>query len=69
MVPLEVYKIGGGSIRDWKNPYRDQITTIDKWMQCYGKKKNITDGTGRTLWFDCSFVSEENFQRIKGMVS
>jgi endonuclease VIII-like 1 len=69
IVPLEAYKIGGGSIRDWKNPYGDQKITMDEWMQCYGKKKNIIDGTGRTFWFDASFVSEANLQRIKEMVS
>lgn len=68
IVPLEAYKIGGGSIRDWKNPYGDQKVTMDEWMQCYGKKKNITDGTGRTFWFSEEFVSQENLGRIEEMV-
>lgn len=57
MVPLEAYKIGGGSIKDWKNPYGDQKITMDQWMQCYGKKQNTIDRTGRTLWYSEEYLS------------
>ena len=65
IVPLEAYNIGGGSIRDWKNPYGDQKITMDEWMQCYGKKSQVRDRTGRTLWFDRKQVSNENIKLIK----
>ena len=57
MVPLEAYKIGGGSIKDWKNPYGDQKITMDQWMQCYGKKQSTIDKTGRTLWYSEEYLS------------
>lgn len=57
-IPMEAYSIGGGSIKDWKNPYGDQKISIDEWMQCYGKMSNVVDGTGRTLWFDGKFKKE-----------
>lgn len=57
MVPLEAYKIGGGSIKDWKNPYGDQKITMDQWMQCYGKKKSTIDKTGRTLWYSDEYLT------------
>jgi endonuclease VIII-like 1 len=65
IIPLEAYKIGGGSIRDWQNPYGDQKITMDEWMKCYGKKSQIRDKTGRTLWFDKTLVSKENLKNIE----
>lgn len=61
-IPMEAYKIGGGSIRDWKNPYGDQQLTMDQWLQCYGKEVSTVDGTGRKLWFNSKYalLSEEN---------
>ena len=60
-VPLEAYKIGGGSIKDWKNPYGDQKITMDQWLKCYGREVSIIDGTGRKLWFNSKYalVSEK----------
>ena len=62
IIPMEAYKIGGGSIRDWKNPYGDQQLTMDRWLQCYGKEESTVDGTGRKLWFNSKYalLSEEN---------
>lgn len=57
-VPIEAYSIGGGSIKDWKNPYGDQPININQWMKCYGKMANTVDGTGRTLWFNDKFIKD-----------
>jgi endonuclease VIII-like 1 len=54
-VPMEAYSIGGGSIKDWKNPYGEQEISIDSWMQCYGKESSKIDGTGRRIWFNRKF--------------
>ena len=62
IVPIEAYKIGGGSIKDWKNPYGEQKMTMSEWLQCYGKKECTVDGTGRKLWFDNKYL-EINEQR------
>jgi endonuclease VIII-like 1 len=58
-IPSEAYSIGGGSIKDWKNPYGDQLININEWMQCYGKMANTIDGTGRTLWFNDKFIKND----------
>lgn len=62
IIPMEAYKIGGGSIKDWKNPYGDQQLTMSQWLQCYGKEAFTVDGTGRTFWFNSKYtqLSEEN---------
>ena len=55
-VPIEAYEIGGGSIKDWKNPYGNQYQTMDEWLRCYGKRAAIEDNTGRTLWFNPKYA-------------
>ncbi len=56
IVPAEAYKIGGGSIKDWKNPYGEQKMTMKEWLQCYGKKESTIDKTGRRVWFDKKYL-------------
>jgi len=64
-VPIEAYYLGGGSLKDWKNPF-DHLTLINfsDWLQCYGKKQKIKDASGRMLWFDPKFVSDHNLKNI-----
>jgi endonuclease VIII-like 1 len=54
-IPSIAYELGGGRLRDWKNP--DGELANQKWedfMKCYGRKNmnKITDSNGRTFWFD-----------------
>lgn len=51
-IPLESYVIGGGSIKDWKNPYGNQKISMNQWLKCYGKLESAVDQTGRRIWFD-----------------
>ena len=46
------YKLGGGQLKDWKNPTGEDPSSFKEWMKCYGKMEKITDGTGRTFWFN-----------------
>ena len=46
------YKLGGGQLKDWKNPEGTDATTFKEWIKCYGKLESCLDGTGRTFWFD-----------------
>lgn len=46
------YKLGGGQLRDWKNPTGEDATSFKEWMKCYGKLESVTDKNGRTFWFD-----------------
>jgi endonuclease VIII-like 1 len=59
IVPIEAYKIGGGSIKDWKNPYGEQQITMGQWLQCYGKKESTIDKTGRRIWFDKKYIKSK----------
>jgi endonuclease VIII-like 1 len=52
----EAYKLGGGQLEQWTNPYFDDKITFKGWLQCYGKKEKIKDKNGRTFWFDKKFL-------------
>ena len=52
-IPLLAYAKGGGSIKDWDNPFGEN-SIQEKFMLCYGndtmaKRK---DRNGRTFWYD-----------------
>lgn len=51
-LPTEAYLLGGGQLKDWKNPFEIPVGGFDEWMQCYGKMENFIDKTGRRFWFD-----------------
>jgi endonuclease VIII-like 1 len=54
-VPATAYKLGGGRLKDWKNPNGEaEPDTWEDFMRCYGRKgmEKITDSNGRTFWFD-----------------
>lgn len=48
------YAKGGGSIRDWDNPFGSD-SLQEKFMLCYGNKEKMDtrkDKNGRTFWYD-----------------
>ena len=49
-MPELAYIMGGGSIKDWKNPF---LKESGNFMKCYGNSDMIRekDGTGRTIWY------------------
>jgi len=52
-IPMLAYAKGGGSIKDWDNPFgSDSIQ--EKFMLCYGNKSMQTriDSKGRRFWYD-----------------
>lgn len=54
-IPILAYRLGGGRLKDWKNPNGE--TPPENWgefMKCYAIKgmEKITDKNGRTFWFD-----------------
>lgn len=56
LLPLQAYKLGGGQLKDWENPFGTKVD-VDSWsefMICYGNPKmsKITDKNGRTFWFN-----------------
>lgn len=57
-VPKEAYLIGGGQLKDWKNPFSVPRGGFEEWIQCYGKSdSHIIDKNGRTFWY---FQSQNN---------
>jgi endonuclease VIII-like 1 len=48
----QAYKLGGGQLKDWKNPDGEDPTHFKEWMKCYGRLEKSTDKTGRTFWHD-----------------
>jgi len=56
-VPDLAYIMGGGEIKDWKNPFKnetDYIRTRSDFFLCYGNRNmsQVVDGTGRRFWYD-----------------
>ena len=52
-VPNLAYARGGGSIKDWKNPFTDDFS--ESFFLCYGNKEDMDsrkDRNGRTFWYD-----------------
>ena len=57
------YKLGGGQLKDWKNPTGEDPTSFRDWMKCYGQMDKITDDTGRTFWFNPKWKQNETHGR------
>lgn len=51
-LPGEAYLLGGGQLKDWKNPFQVPDNGFEDWMQCYGRMTNTIDKDGRRFWFD-----------------
>jgi len=52
-IPMLAYAKGGGSIKDWDNPF-GETAIQEKFMLCYGNPKmlKIKDKNGRMFWYD-----------------
>jgi hypothetical protein len=59
-IPMMAYQRGGGSIKDWKNPFIDELN--ESFFICYGVKSmgQIVDRNGRRFWFDPKWVKKNN---------
>lgn len=56
-IPDLAYVMGGGEIKDWKNPFKnetDYIKTRGEFFLCYGNEtmSQVVDKTGRRFWYD-----------------
>jgi len=69
------YELGGGELKDWKNPFEtyEQITKDwNDFMLCYANKNmaNVMDSNGRRFWYDPIWnVSEEFWCHYSDMPS
>ena len=52
-LPLMAYVMGGGSIKDWKNPFGEEAVP-EHFFQCYSNPtmSNLVDANGRRFWYD-----------------
>ena len=52
-IPMLAYAKGGGSIKDWENPFGEGAIQ-EKFMLCYGNKEmsHKQDRNGRRFWYD-----------------
>lgn len=53
-IPSMAYVAGGGSIKDWSNPFTGAKEIHDNFMICYGRKGMAykQDRNGRRFWYD-----------------
>lgn len=52
-LPMLAFAMGGGKIKDWKNPFEDDYRKSDFFL-CYNNKSmsNVIDSGGRRFWYD-----------------
>lgn len=50
-VAEESYELGGGQLKDWKNPNGQDPTKFREWIKVYGKQASCKDKSGRKFWF------------------
>jgi endonuclease VIII-like 1 len=54
-IPLLAYNLGGGRLKDWKNPNGEEPPkNWGEFMKCYAIKgmEKVLDKNGRTFWYD-----------------
>ncbi len=47
----DAYSLGGGQLKDWKNPYGTEGANFEEWMTVYSKGSSLIDRTGRRFWY------------------
>lgn len=63
-LPKVAYILGGGQLKDWKNPYGIDANDFYRFIKCYGNPamSKIKDKNGRTFWYDTKW---DNINKIK----
>lgn len=61
-IPETAYLLGGGQLKDWKNPFGTENLSWDTFIKCYSKAEmcSIEDANGRRFWFDPKWKQLEN---------
>lgn len=50
-IPLESYRLNGGQLKDWSNPFDYDSKEFEKWVY-YQKGLSLKDSNNRTFWYD-----------------
>lgn len=48
---VESYRLNGGQLKDWSNPFEVDSSEFDKWVY-YKKGSSVKDTNNRTFWFN-----------------
>lgn len=61
-IPKVAYILGGGQLKDWKNPNGVDASDFYRFMKCYGNPimSKIKDKNGRTFWYDSKWNDVNN---------
>lgn len=61
LIPEYAYQLGGGKIKDWKNPF-EEINERSTFFRCYSQPNmaNGIDKNGRRFWFDPKWLEYLN---------
>ncbi len=51
----ESYKLNGGQLKDWENPFQKESNEFHNWVY-YQKGSKVFDSQGRTFWFDAKWI-------------
>lgn len=53
-VPTESYILGGGEMKDWKNPEKSSKESFQTWLKFYKHKNSLSvvTNTGRNFWYN-----------------
>lgn len=48
------YELGGGQLKDWKNPDGVSATSFKDWIKCYSRPDSLSkmDRQGRRIWYN-----------------
>lgn len=79
-IPETAYMLGGGELKDWKNPFvfesiEDVKLGWEEFMKCYGKPGMATmidnNGKGRRFWYDpkWNYEKDQDWCHYSGMPS
>ena len=62
-LPMYAFALGGGKIKDWKNPFNDNVDKSSFFL-CYSQKvmSNVIDKGGRRFWYDPKWDENNSYK-------
>lgn len=63
LVAEESYALGGGQLKDWKNPNGQDPEEFRKWLKVYGKQSSCKDKSGRKFWYDSKWKHTQEYRK------
>lgn len=68
-IPLQAYKLGGGQLKDWENPFSTDPEPLRQFMRCYGNPQMAKrkDKNGRMFWYDSKWNDDALWDHYSGL--